>query len=66
MVIIAEQYILKKYYKLFWNNGLIGSLLIYLRGEDDFFAAPDKGIKYICIQVKANSLTGYTQSDAII
>ncbi len=31
-----------------------------------FFAAPDKAIKYICIQVKANSLTGYTQSDAII
>ena len=31
-----------------------------------FFAAPDKGIKYICIQVKANSLTAYTQSDAII
>ena len=31
-----------------------------------FFAAPDKGIKYICIQAKANSLTAYTQSDAII
>ena len=31
-----------------------------------FFAASDKTIKYICIQVKADSLTGYTQSDAII
>lgn len=35
-------------------------------GKRQFFAAPDKGIKYICIQVKANSLTAYTQSDAII
>ena len=30
-----------------------------------FFAAHDKAIKYICIQVKADSLIGYTQSDAI-
>lgn len=31
-----------------------------------FFAHPDKALKYICIQVKAGSLEGYTMSDAII
>ncbi|MDE7076922.1 MAG: cupin domain-containing protein [Clostridia bacterium] len=31
-----------------------------------FFAAADKGIKYICIQVKAGSLEGYTMSDAVV
>lgn len=31
-----------------------------------FFAATDSGIKYICIQVKENSLDGYTMNDAII
>lgn len=31
-----------------------------------FFAVADKSIKYICIQVKANSLEGYTMSDAIV
>ena len=31
-----------------------------------FFAAKDKAIKYICIQVKANSLEGYTAADAIL
>lgn len=31
-----------------------------------FSAAADKGIKYICIQVKAGSLEGYTMSDAVV
>ncbi len=31
-----------------------------------FFAAEKSGFKYICIQVKANSLENYTASDAII
>lgn len=31
-----------------------------------FFASENKGLKYICIQVKENSLEGYTQSDAVI
>lgn len=31
-----------------------------------FFASADSAIKYICIQVKANSLEGYTMSDAIV
>lgn len=31
-----------------------------------FFAAADKGIKYICIQIKAGSLEGYTMSDAVV
>lgn len=31
-----------------------------------FFASDDSAIKYICIQVKENSLEGYTMTDAII
>lgn len=31
-----------------------------------FFAAEETGIKYLCIQVKENSLEGYTAGDAII
>ena len=31
-----------------------------------FFASADKALKYICIQVKANSLEGYTMSDAVV
>lgn len=31
-----------------------------------FFAAADSELKYICIQVKENSLTSYTATDAII
>lgn len=31
-----------------------------------FSASETSGIKYICIQVKANSLGGYTASDAVI
>lgn len=31
-----------------------------------FFAASDSGITYICIQVKQNSLDGFTVDDAIV
>lgn len=31
-----------------------------------FFASQHSAIKYICIQVKANSLEGYTATDAIV
>lgn len=31
-----------------------------------FFAAADSGIKYVCIQVKQNSLEGYTADDAVM
>lgn len=31
-----------------------------------FFASQKTGIKYVCIQVKANSLEGYTMTDAIV
>ena len=31
-----------------------------------FFASAKTGIKYICIQVKASSLEGYTLSDAVL
>ena len=31
-----------------------------------FFASADTAIKYVCIQVKQNSLEGYTMTDAIV
>lgn len=31
-----------------------------------FFAAEDEGISFICIQVKENSLEGYTRDDAVM
>ena len=31
-----------------------------------FFASEKKAIKYICIQVKAGSLEGYTMTDAVV
>ncbi|MDE7439778.1 MAG: cupin domain-containing protein [Clostridia bacterium] len=31
-----------------------------------FFASADTAIKYICIQVKENSLEGYTMTDAVV
>ena len=31
-----------------------------------FFAANDTAIKYLCIQVKENSLEGYTMTDAVV
>ena len=30
------------------------------------FASEKKGLQYICIQVKANSLDGYTMTDAVV
>ena len=44
-----------------------------MRGGDMFYglfremdAMKDEGLSYICIQVKANSLEGYTMTDGII
>lgn len=34
--------------------------------ERQFFAAKDNSISYVCIQVKENSLEGFTANDAII
>lgn len=31
-----------------------------------FFAAPDEGITYLCIQVKEGSLEGFTVGDAVV
>ncbi len=31
-----------------------------------FFASDDSAIKYLCIQVKENSLEGYTMTDAVV
>ncbi len=31
-----------------------------------FFAADDAGLVYVCIQVKENSLDGYTMTDAVV
>ncbi len=41
-------------------------LRISPNAKRQFFASPDKALKYICIQVKANSLEGYTILDAIV
>ena len=35
-------------------------------GRRQFFAAEDSGISYVCIQVKAGSIEGYTADDAIM
>lgn len=35
-------------------------------GQRQFFAADDEAICFACIQVKQNSLEGYTKEDAII
>ena len=36
------------------------------QGKRQFFASPDSPMSYICIQVKAGSLTEYTAADAIV
>ena len=41
-------------------------LRISPNAKRQFFAASDSGISYICIQVKENSLDGFTATDAII
>ncbi len=35
-------------------------------GKRQFIAADDEGISYICIQVKENSIEGYTADDAVM
>ena len=35
-------------------------------GKRQFAAADDEGISYVCVQVKENSLTSYTENDGII
>ena len=35
-------------------------------GKRQFFAAEDSSISFICIQVKENSLEGYTKDDGIV
>ena len=41
-------------------------LRISPNGKRQFFAASDSDISYICIQVKENSLEGFTATDGII
>lgn len=41
-------------------------LRIAPKAQRQFFADEDSGIKYICIQVKENSLEGYTMTDAVV
>lgn len=58
------------------GNAVIDSETVILKAGDwlrvspsakrQFFAAKDKDFKYICIQVKADSLEGYTMTDAIV
>ena len=35
-------------------------------GKRQFFAAEDSPISYVCIQVKENSLEGYTMDDGVV
>ena len=35
-------------------------------GKRQFFASQDSGISYVCIQVRENSLEGYSRTDGII
>lgn len=41
-------------------------LRISLAGKRQFFASKDSELTYICIQVKENSLEGFTTDDGII
>ena len=41
-------------------------LKISPKAQRQFFAASDSSITYICIQVKENSLEGFTVNDAVI
>ncbi len=41
-------------------------LRIAPEGKRQFFAAADNDISYICIQVKAGSLSAYTAADAVV
>ncbi|MGN0855137.1 MAG: cupin domain-containing protein [Kiritimatiellia bacterium] len=42
------------------------ALRIVPSAKRQFFAAPDTPLSFVCIQVKANSLDGYTMTDAVI
>lgn len=58
------------------GSAVIDGETVYLKAGDwlrispaakrQFFAAAEQSIKYICIQVKENSLQGYTMTDAIV
>ena len=41
-------------------------LRIAPQAKRQFFASDNSAIKYICIQVKANSLEGFTMTDAVV
>lgn len=41
-------------------------LRISPKSKRQFFASENEGISFVCIQVKSNSLTGYTMTDAIV
>ena len=41
-------------------------LKIAPKAKRQFFAAEQVGISYICIQVKENSLDGFTAEDAVV
>lgn len=41
-------------------------LKIEPKAKRQFFASARENIKYVCIQVKENSLEGYTMTDAIV
>lgn len=41
-------------------------LRVSTSAKRQFFASEKSPLKYICIQVKANSLEGYTMTDAIV
>mgnify|MGYP002676974056 CR=1 FL=1 len=43
-----------------------GVIKIAPQGKRQFAASEDADLSYVCIQVKAGSLTQYTQNDAVI
>lgn len=49
---------------IFIKNG--DFLRISPSAKRQFFASAEKPLKYICIQVKADSLEGFTMTDAVI
>lgn len=58
------------------GKAVIDGETVYLKSGDwlrvspsakrQFFASADKALKYICIQVKYDSLEGYTMTDAVV
>ena len=54
-----------------WKNAVRSSpagdwLKVAPAAKRQFSAAADSGITYVCIQVKENSLGGFTANDAIV